>query len=391
MNKELYVQLRKHLDRQPGGFPETQSGAEIDILKRFYTPEQAKIALKMTTIPESAVKIAKKLKMDEKKAGESLEQMAREGLLFRVPTSDAPLYMQPNFIMGIYEWHVNTVDREIAEYADHVYDGLFEHHWINRKTKQLRVVPVDQSIEHKDTIRGYDMIRELVRGSGNGPYAVAPCVCRVEQLKKGNEVNRPMDTCLTFGMVARYYIENGIGRELTEDELMEKLTECEKASLVPFGTNSQSIVNMCMCDKDSCQIFRHLRMLEKPAQEVHAAFSAAIDAKLCNGCKKCTKKCQIDAIVATDVQVQTGKKAKIHEVDPDRCIGCGLCVTACPERAISMQPKEVLPNVPENALAMNIAMAKERRQLQGFIPYGVVKWLLKLKLGKETANKVINM
>jgi hypothetical protein len=56
-----------------------------------------------------------------------------------------------------------------------------------------------------------------------------------------------------------------------------------------------------------------------------------------------------------------------------------------------MQPKEVLPNVPENALAMNIAMAKERRQLQGFIPYGVVKWLLKLKLGKETANKVINM
>lgn len=391
MNKELYVQLRKHLDRQPGGFPETQSGAEIDILKRFYTPEQAKIALKMTTIPESAVKIAKKLKMDEKKVGERLEQMAREGLLFRVPTSEASLYMQPNFIMGIYEWHVNTVDREIAEYADHVYDGLFEHNWINRKTKQLRVVPVDQSIKHKDTVRGYDMIRELVRGSGNGPYAVAPCICRVEQLKKENEVNRPMDTCLTFGMVARYYIENGIGRELTEDELMEKLTECQKASLVPFGTNSQSIVNMCMCDKDSCQIFRHLRMLEKPAREVHAAFSAAIDAKLCNGCKKCTKKCQIDAIVVTDVLFQTGKKAKIHEVNLDRCIGCGLCVTVCPEQAISMQPKEVLPDVPENALAMNIAMAKERRQLQGFIPYGVVKWFLKLKLGEETANKVINM
>ena len=65
-----------------------------------------------------------------------------------------------------------------------------------------------------------------------------------------------------------------------------------------------------MCDKDSCQIFRHLRMLEKPAEEVHAAFSAMIDAKLCNGCKKCTAKCQIDAIVATAVQVQAGKKTK---------------------------------------------------------------------------------
>ncbi len=389
MNKDLYSQLRKHLDKQPAGFPETKNGSAIDILKRFYTPEQAKIALKMTTIPEPAVKIAKKLKIDEKKAGESLEKMAREGLLFRVHTLEAPLYMQPNFIMGIYEWHVNTVDREIAEKADDVYDGLFEHHWKNRKTKQLRVVPVDTSIEHKDTVRGYDMIRELVRGTGNGPYAAAPCICRVEQVKKGNEVNRPMDTCLTFGMVAQYYIENGIGKELTEDELMQKLTECEKASLVPFGTNSQKIVNMCMCDKDSCQIFRNLRKLEKPAQQVHAAFSAAIDAELCNGCKKCTKKCQIDAVVATDVQA--GKKAKIHEIDSDRCIGCGLCVAVCPQQAISMQPKEVLPDVPENALTMNIALAKERGQLQGFVPYGVVKWLLKLKLGKETADKVINM
>ncbi|MDA3896552.1 MAG: 4Fe-4S binding protein [Desulfobacteraceae bacterium] len=389
MNTELYVKLRKHLDKQPAGFPETESGSEIDILKRFYTPEQAKIALKMTNIPEPAVKIAKKLKTDEKTTGESLEKMAKEGLLFRVHTPEAPLYMQPNFIMGIYEWHVNTVDREIAEKADDVYDRLFEKHWQDKKTKQLRVVPVDQSIEHKDMVRGYDMIRDLVRGTGNGPYAAAPCICRVEQLKRGNKVNRPMDTCLTFGMVAQYYIENGIGKELTEDELMEKLTECEKASLVPFSTNSQKIVNMCMCDKDSCQIFRNLRKLEKPAQEVHAAFSATIDTEICNGCKKCTKKCQIDAIVATDVQ--TGKKAKIHKILPDRCIGCGLCVAVCPQQAISMQPREVLPDVPENALAMNIALSKERGQLQGFVPYGLVKWLLKLKLGKETANKVINM
>ena len=68
MNKELYGKLRKHLDNQPGGFPKTQSGAEIDILKRFYTPEQAKIALKMTTIPEPAVKIAKKLTLQYNKA-----------------------------------------------------------------------------------------------------------------------------------------------------------------------------------------------------------------------------------------------------------------------------------------------------------------------------------
>jgi len=269
VNNELYVKLRKHLERQPGGFPETQSGAEIDILKRFYTPEQAKITLKVTSLPEPAVAIARRLKADEKKIEDSLEKMAKEGLLLRVHSPEAPLYAQPNFIMGIYEWHVNMIDREIAEKVDQVYDQLLVKHWQGKKVKQLRVVPVDKSIDHKDTVRGYDVIRELVRGTRNGPYAVAPCICRVEQLKKGNEVNRPVETCLLFGMMAEYYIENGIGKELTENELMEKLTECEKASLVPFSTNSQIIANMCMCDKDSCQLFRNLRKFEKPAQELH--------------------------------------------------------------------------------------------------------------------------
>lgn len=79
MDNELYRQLQKHLHKQPAGFPETENGSEIDILKRFYTPEQAKIALKMTNIPEPPAKIARRLKMDVKKAGESLEQMAKEG------------------------------------------------------------------------------------------------------------------------------------------------------------------------------------------------------------------------------------------------------------------------------------------------------------------------
>ena len=361
MTDNIYIKLRKHLDSMPAGYPKTESGAELKILKKFYTPRQAQIALKVGPMPEKAEDIAARLDMDPAEAVGEITKMASEGCLFRISTLAGPLFMQPNFIMGLYEWHVHAVDKEIAEYADDLYDGLFEHHWKNRKTKQLRIVPVDTAVTEKDTVRGYDMIRELVRAPGNGPYAAAPCICRVEQLKKGNDVTRPMDTCLTFGMVAQYYIENGIGKELTEGELMEKLTECEKASLVPFSTNSQTIVNMCMCDKDSCQLMRNLRKFEKPAEEVHAAFLAAIDADLCNGCKKCTRKCQIDAIFATDVHA--GKKTKIHEVDRDRCIGCGLCVSVCPEKAISMQPRAEVPSVPENALAMNMLIAQERAEL----------------------------
>lgn len=361
MTDDIYIKLRDHIDSMPAGYPKTESGAEINILKKFYTPLQATIALAIQMVPETAEAIAERLDMDKDKAIKEIEKMASEGSLFRISIPDGSLYFHPNFIMGLYEWHVNDVDKEIAEYADEVYDNLFKHHWKNRKTKQLRVVPVETSITAKDSVQGYDQIRSLVRGSGFGPYAVAPCICRVEQLKKGNEVNRPMETCFVFGLVAQYYIENGIGKALTEDQLMAKLTECEEASLVPFGTNSKEISNMCMCDKDSCQLLRNLGKFDKPATEVHAACYAVIDEELCNGCKKCTKKCQIDAIFTPDGQED--KKAKLHSVNLDRCIGCGLCVSVCPQDAIVMKVKEMTPVVPDNTMAMNIQIATERAEL----------------------------
>jgi predicted transcriptional regulator len=133
MSNELYSKLRKHLDNQPGGLPATRSGAELDILKRFYTEEQARIALKISNIPEPANKIAKKLKLEEKSANDKLAQMAKEGLLFRIKSPEGPLYSQPNFIMGIYEFHVDRIDRDIAEKIDDVYDELIGQYWENKK------------------------------------------------------------------------------------------------------------------------------------------------------------------------------------------------------------------------------------------------------------------
>ena len=40
----LYLRLRRHLDRQPMGFPATRSGSEIRILKHIFTPREAQIA-----------------------------------------------------------------------------------------------------------------------------------------------------------------------------------------------------------------------------------------------------------------------------------------------------------------------------------------------------------
>jgi hypothetical protein len=54
---EVYRELRKHIDKMPVGFPSTKSGVEIRILKHLFTPEEARIALNLSALPESLERI----------------------------------------------------------------------------------------------------------------------------------------------------------------------------------------------------------------------------------------------------------------------------------------------------------------------------------------------
>ena len=55
---DLYCQLAKHLDRLPGGYPATESGVELRILRRLFSPQDAALALHLTLLPEEARVIA---------------------------------------------------------------------------------------------------------------------------------------------------------------------------------------------------------------------------------------------------------------------------------------------------------------------------------------------
>jgi len=43
MSDEVYHKLAKVLDTLPNGFPATESGVEIKLLKRIFEPEQAEL------------------------------------------------------------------------------------------------------------------------------------------------------------------------------------------------------------------------------------------------------------------------------------------------------------------------------------------------------------
>ncbi|NYT62240.1 RnfABCDGE type electron transport complex subunit B [Alcaligenaceae bacterium] len=57
---------------------------------------------------------------------------------------------------------------------------------------------------------------------------------------------------------------------------------------------------------------------------------AVIDETHCIGCTLCIQACPVDAIV--------GANKLMHTVIPDRCTGCDLCVAPCPVDCIAMVP-----------------------------------------------------
>jgi len=347
MSEEVYKNLAKFLDRMPGGFPETRSGVELKILKKFFTPEQAGILMKLTPFPEPVAKIAARLEMDEAETARKLEQMAKEGSIYRVRAGDKVLYMAINFVVGIYEFHLNSIDRELAELMEE-YLPTLKTMWEKTKTKQLRVVPIHSAVASAPAVSTYDQVRELTKK--HDLISVAPCICRKEQALLDNPCDRPLESCLQFGMAAQYYIENGMGRKISKDELMAILKMGEEKALVLSPTNAQDIMNICMCCGCCCGVLRGLKAMPKPAEQVQASFQARIDPGLCSACGACLDRCQMDAIAEGDV----------FRVDGERCIGCGLCLPTCPEEAIYFVARETAAALPANIVEMNMRIGKER-------------------------------
>src|SRR5690606_20722659 len=70
--------------------------------------------------------------------------------------------------------------------------------------------------------------------------------------------------------------------------------------------------------------------LDQSCGEHHALHLAVIDEAHCIGCTLCIQACPVDAIV--------GANKQMHTVIPDLCTGCELCIPPCPVDCIDMRP-----------------------------------------------------
>lgn len=350
---ELYKRLAEHLDNLPAGYPATESGVELRILKRLFTPEEAETALLMTMMPETADAVAARTGKDTASLAEGLEEMAKKGLLFRMSKGGERQYMAAQFVIGIWEYHLNDLDEELISDVNEYLPHISQKVWVKQETKQLRVVPVAKSISAEMMTMPYEVAEEIIRAQSK--IVVSPCICRREHEMVGKGCQKPMEVCLAFGSGAFYYEENGLGRSVSREEAIGILHTGMEAGLVLQPGNSQKPTNICMCCGCCCQVLKNLKVLDAPAKAVHTNYYAEVNEADCTACEACVDRCQMDAIKVEEIAV----------VDPDRCIGCGLCIPECPTEAMALRQKgeEETYVPPQNVFETYLNMARERGKI----------------------------
>ena len=58
MHQDSYRRLARRLDEMPNGFPPTEDGAELRLLAKLFTPEEAALAAQLRITLETAPEIA---------------------------------------------------------------------------------------------------------------------------------------------------------------------------------------------------------------------------------------------------------------------------------------------------------------------------------------------
>lgn len=100
-------------------------------------------------------------------------------------------------------------------------------------------------------------------------------------------------------------------------------------------------VNLCVPGgENTVKALADLMGVEAPALDGEIADSspmlAVIDENTCIGCTLCLQACPVDAIV--------GSAKHMHTIIASECTGCKLCLPPCPVDCISMVPVKVEPS-----------------------------------------------
>ncbi len=353
-NNDVYRKLQQHLDKFPVGYPATESGVEIKLLKHLFDPDEAELAARLSLIPEPLESIYPKLDgldLSREKAEEMLDRLADKGAITGAKNHKTGKMVYANALLavGIFEYQVGRLTEDFAKDFNEYMHGEFKEEVIKTPYPQMRTIPIEQSIKVDNFVTTYDDVRELIRSRDY--FSVANCVCRESNELLFKNCTHTKETCLQFGGAARMYVERGLAREISQEEALNILERAQEEGLVLQPSNSKKPNYICCCCGCACEILTTAKRLPRPSEFFATNHFSYVDTDSCIGCGDCVEKCPMEALEVVD---------DISVVDLDRCIGCGVCVPACPSDAIELRKKNEERVPPENTVDLYMKIMQEK-------------------------------
>ena len=352
MKENVYKKLAERLDALPNGYPPAEDGAELRILEKLYTHEEADLASLLRLTKETPEEIANRLGIEKFEIRKLLKGMARKGLIAAGRTEAGLGYGLLPFVVGIYEYQAGRIDKELATLFENYYKQAFAD-VLKVKPQVHRVIPIGESIDVDMEVRPFESASGLVNNAQ--AWGVLDCICRKQKELIGDPCEHPLDVCMTLSEVPSAFDKSPIIRALSKDEAQTTLQRAADAGLVhSVSNNKEGLHYICNCCTCSCGILRGMTEIGIANVVAHSSYLNQVDDLLCNGCETCVDHCQFNAL-------EMGDDA-IVEVSSLRCVGCGVCVPQCPTEALSMvmRPKEDLALPPETLKDWGIERAADR-------------------------------
>ncbi|MCK4362341.1 MAG: 4Fe-4S binding protein [Dehalococcoidia bacterium] len=321
---DVYQQLADMIDEEDVvGIQKTP--AVLKVLSLQFTPEEARLALQVHLAGAKLDEIAERSGIKKGKLKKLLNTMADKGTMFIEPGKEDPTYKVVGASApGLTETGLwgNIKYPFTVELGKALHQVLKE--WSEEKLCKLGFpfAPVwAGTLALPDDVQPSENLAEVIRDAGH--WSVSPCPCRLSHwlVDPGNHCEHILETCIHTGDLSRWAVEHGMARELSYDEVVELLRECNRDGLV-HTLEINSVI--CNCCDDCCAIF-HGHKLGAPTF-IPSPFMAQVDEETCNACKTCAERCPVGAIEVDD----------FSSVNQDICIGCGVCVPTCKTKSMRL-------------------------------------------------------
>ena len=359
--EDLYHRLRERVNELGFGYG-TAGGAELVMLKEFYTPQDAMFFLDMPRDDFfTAEDFAEIEGIDKTKAAVILKDMAERANIFHEVREDGKDYYHTiPAAHGIYEFHTRWLD------PSWVGGGLIPtlsrpdaaKNTFNSGFPFYHTMPIGPEVVKEGELPDEDNLWELLKTKRR--FAVCPCDCLAisRDMFVPDQCDHPTNVCIQTDGMADYYLDDiKTGREITYEEAVAILKKSIEGNLVPQTTFSHKSEIFCSCALCHCGILQGSKGFPGDANVNQTRYVIEHNAETCVKCGKCAKKCPMQAITMDP-------ETKLPVIDYS-CVGCGQCVETCPKdaRILTRKPEEQIVDYAESMWESYAWMEEHRRKM----------------------------